>query len=362
MSYSSRVYRQRNPHAHDEANQEPFFSKQPVINSSGKKNAFFQAKLTVNEPGDKYEHEADSAANAVMTRRIQQMSSDPEKEKLKGIQKMDDPGKEKLKGLQKMDENEKKKKEGIRKMDEPQKEEDDKMNAATVQTKHDTNTTASPQVSSKIQNAAGKGNTLPKKTLQEMNSSFGVDFSNVRVHNDSEAVDLNKELQAQAFTYGRDIYFNQAKYNPESIEGKFLLAHELTHVVQQGGANKSGVDETVQKSPAVAIAIGAAATAAILCAYTFYQYALDNFPEKNDKWKHCWVSCKIAAWCGGSAFSLIIGAGKEGIDAICDAYGKGCKAEFLDFVADLEGVACANVPLLSCTDCCDNATGYLQQQ
>ena len=66
-----------------------------------------------------------------------------------------------------------------------------------------------------------------------MNSSFGVNFSNVSIHNDSEAINLNSELQAQAFTHGRDIYFNKGKYNPENGEGKRLLAHELTHVVQQ---------------------------------------------------------------------------------------------------------------------------------
>jgi len=66
-----------------------------------------------------------------------------------------------------------------------------------------------------------------------MSSSFGVDFRGVRVHNDSEAINMNKELHAQAFTHGSDIYFNKGKYNPQNAEGKFLLAHELTHVVQQ---------------------------------------------------------------------------------------------------------------------------------
>jgi len=47
---------------------------------------------------------------------------------------------------------------------------------------------------------------------------------------------MNKELNAQAFTHGRDIYFNAGKYDPESTQGKKLLAHELTHVVQQTGA------------------------------------------------------------------------------------------------------------------------------
>ena len=66
-----------------------------------------------------------------------------------------------------------------------------------------------------------------------MNHSFGRDFSEVRIHHDGESASMNKELEAHAFTHGRDIYFNQGKFNPENAEGKFLLAHELTHVLQQ---------------------------------------------------------------------------------------------------------------------------------
>lgn len=63
-----------------------------------------------------------------------------------------------------------------------------------------------------------------------MEPRFGTDFSNVRVH---ETPDLANSIQAQAFTHGQDIYFNSGKYNPGSSGGKELLAHELTHVVQQ---------------------------------------------------------------------------------------------------------------------------------
>lgn len=198
MSYYSRLYRHRNPSTHDEGSRESFFSKHNDINRSGQKAAFFQAKLSVNEPGDKYEREADSVANAVVDRSakmpLQRKEAMPEKEKKKKI--------------------------------------------TPVQTKPEGGVaTASRQVSSRIENSSGKGNPLPQKTLHEMNSSFGVDFSNVYIHNDSEAINLNSELQAQAFTHGRDIYFNEGKYNPESSEGKFLLAHELTHVAQQTQLN-----------------------------------------------------------------------------------------------------------------------------
>jgi hypothetical protein len=66
-----------------------------------------------------------------------------------------------------------------------------------------------------------------------MEPRFGADFGGVRVHTDGSAVQMSRDLQAQAFTTGQDIYFGAGKYAPESEDGKRLLAHELTHVVQQ---------------------------------------------------------------------------------------------------------------------------------
>ncbi|NOZ70116.1 MAG: DUF4157 domain-containing protein [Deferribacteres bacterium] len=66
-----------------------------------------------------------------------------------------------------------------------------------------------------------------------MERRFGADFSSVRVHTDSNAVQMNRQLNAQAFTYGKDIYFGAGRYSPGTASGRRLLAHELTHVVQQ---------------------------------------------------------------------------------------------------------------------------------
>ncbi len=234
MSYRSRVYRQRNLHTHDEKAKEPFFSKRNDISKQGSKNTFFQAKLSVNKPGDKYEHEADAVANDVVNRNnatpivqqksisnIQRLSTSLEDEKLA----TNDARMERDKEIQQKP---------IQLMDDPVKDEEDKDRSSAVQAKHDAGAnTASANVSSGIENSSGRGNQLPQKTLQEMNSSFGVDFSGVNIHDDKDAANMNNELQAQAFTHGRDIYFNRGKYDPESAQGKFLLAHELTHVVQQ---------------------------------------------------------------------------------------------------------------------------------
>jgi len=86
--------------------------------------------------------------------------------------------------------------------------------------------------------AAGKGAgaPLPADTRAVMESQLGADFSAVRVHTGADADRLNRQLGAQAFTYGADIYVGEGRYNPRSTEGQRLLAHELTHVTQQQAA------------------------------------------------------------------------------------------------------------------------------
>lgn len=99
--------------------------------------------------------------------------------------------------------------------------------------------TASDATSAGIESTRGSGSPLPDSTAKFMSQRFGSDFSDVRIHNNAHAAALNKDLSAQAFTVGNDIYFNEGKYAPETSEGKRLLAHELTHTVQQKGISKS---------------------------------------------------------------------------------------------------------------------------
>jgi Domain of unknown function (DUF4157) len=66
-----------------------------------------------------------------------------------------------------------------------------------------------------------------------MEGRFGHDFGDVRVHNDDAAHQSAKSVNAQAYTVGSDIVFQRDKYDPASESGKHMLAHELTHVVQQ---------------------------------------------------------------------------------------------------------------------------------
>ncbi|NOZ70117.1 MAG: DUF4157 domain-containing protein [Deferribacteres bacterium] len=86
----------------------------------------------------------------------------------------------------------------------------------------------------RLNSLRGSGQPLPDTDRSFMERRFGADFSGVRVHTDSNAVQMNRQLNAQAFTHGRDIYFGAGRYSPGTSSGRRLLAHELTHVVQQG--------------------------------------------------------------------------------------------------------------------------------
>ncbi|MGB5635306.1 MAG: DUF4157 domain-containing protein, partial [Waterburya sp.] len=87
-----------------------------------------------------------------------------------------------------------------------------------------------------IQGVRGQGQPLGDEVREPMEQAFGSDFSGVRVHANAQSDQLNKSIQARAFTTGQDIFFRQGEYQLGSRGGQELLAHELTHVVQQTGA------------------------------------------------------------------------------------------------------------------------------
>lgn len=98
----------------------------------------------------------------------------------------------------------------------------------------------SAAMESQLAQAKGGGRTMPDGLRNMMESGFGRDFSNVRIHTDSQAEAMNNSLSAKAFTLGNDIYFNKGQFSPNTREGQHLMAHELTHVVQ--GSGKVGRD------------------------------------------------------------------------------------------------------------------------
>ena len=86
---------------------------------------------------------------------------------------------------------------------------------------------------SAINRKRGSGQTLDEGLQRSMGQAMGVDFSRVRVHTDKQSDQLNQSIQAKAFTTGHDMFFRQGAYEPKSRAGQGLIAHELTHVVQQ---------------------------------------------------------------------------------------------------------------------------------
>jgi Domain of unknown function (DUF4157) len=86
-----------------------------------------------------------------------------------------------------------------------------------------------------INRMRGGGDSLPLELRGFFGSRFGVDFSNVRLHTGAAANEAAQSIQARAFTVGQDIVFGPGEYQPHTAGGKQLLAHELTHTVQQSG-------------------------------------------------------------------------------------------------------------------------------
>ena len=219
------------------------FSMQPnqvhSSNQSGR-NFIIQPKLTVGAPDNLYEKEADTIADKVMRMPeqifVQRKCTECEKEEKIQRQVKEDELPVQAKHINGQSFVQKK-------CAACEKEEEEKLHRKPIsegitpfiQTKSNGESTASDSLTSSIQNSRGGGVSLDSTTQSFMESRFGADFSSVKIHTGGEAIQMNKELNAQAFTVGSDVYFNEGKYQPASSEGKQLLAHELTHVIQQGG-------------------------------------------------------------------------------------------------------------------------------
>lgn len=146
-----------------------------------------QTKLKIGQPGDKYEQEADRVAEMM----LQRQCTTPECEEEEMLQMKQTLG--------------------------PIKSNEDAVG--------------------QILQHKESGRLLEPETREFMESRFGYDFGDVRVHTDAYADKVSRQLGAEAFTVGRDVYFGRGRYNPSRSSGKRLLAHELTHVVQQKSSN-----------------------------------------------------------------------------------------------------------------------------
>ncbi len=169
-----------------------------------------QPKLKIGASHDRYEQEADRVADQVMRMPDRQAtgSSSPISGLPAGhsIQRRCDGCQQKL-------------------------EED-----STLQAKTSSNATATvtPGLSSGIQSLRGNGQPMSDATRSYFEPRFGHQFNQVRIHTDSHAASLASSINARAFTLGQDVVFAGGQYQPDSREGRRLIAHELAHTIQQG--------------------------------------------------------------------------------------------------------------------------------
>ena len=108
-----------------------------------------------------------------------------------------------------------------------------------------------PGLEASIQQARGSGQPLADNIRKPMEQAFGADFSRVKVHTDRRSDQLNRCIRARAFTAGQDVFLRQGGLAPGSREGQRLLAHELTHVVQQNGGGIQSASPlcVIQRAP-----------------------------------------------------------------------------------------------------------------
>ncbi len=170
-----------------------------------------QAKLTVTAAGDQYEQEADKMAKQVVSGGTEAP-----------VQRAGEEDELAMKRLQRAGEE-----------DELAMKREDMSGSFDV----------GGDVEQRIQAQRGSGQAIPDQTRGFLEKGFGQDFSGVRVHTDKESDSLNQSVSARAFTVGSDIFFRSGEYHPDDQAGKELLAHELTHVVQQGGSKAQKKDD-----------------------------------------------------------------------------------------------------------------------
>jgi hypothetical protein len=193
---------------------QPFFAK---ANTGSFFAPAIQMKMTVNKPNDKFEQEADKMADKIM----RMPSSTPMTGKEEKVQRQPT---EKL---------QKKADDKIQKAAMPEEKVQKKEKAG----KGDGVPTISANLQTIIQTkVASGGQPLSGDVRNDMESRFNADFSKVRIHNDADSAKLNNYLSAKAFTYQNHVFFSGGQYQPGSSAGKQLLAHELTHTIQQGHA------------------------------------------------------------------------------------------------------------------------------
>jgi hypothetical protein len=240
-----------------------------------------QTKLTIGEPGDKYEQEADQVASQVVQQinspvpvqsaqgqtvqreevapfeeeqvQAKSISDTIQREEVAPFEEEQVQAKSIYNTIQREEvapfEEEQVQAKSI--SDTIQREEVAPFEEEQVQAKSISDTIQrqeKPDLEASINQARGGGQAMRDNIRKPMEEAFGADFGGVKVHTDSRSDQLNQSIQARAFTTGQDVFFRQGEYNPGSRGGQELLAHELTHVVQQSGGTVQNEKEDTSRT------------------------------------------------------------------------------------------------------------------
>ncbi len=187
-----------------------------------------QAKLTVGPAGDRYEREADRVADQVLS------MQPPSASKSGGeVQRQEQPedevqAKPLAASITPL----------VQRAAEGEEDKEELQAKSDVQRRAEGGFEAGPEIEGRLAALKGGGSPLSDEVRATMEPRFGADFGGVRVHTGGEADHLNRQLSAEAFTHGQDIYMRAGKYAPGTAVGNRLLAHELAHTVQQGAGHR----------------------------------------------------------------------------------------------------------------------------
>ncbi len=205
-----------------------------------------QPKLKIGSPNDKFEQEADQVADQVMRmpqdHALQMQPQEEEEEMMQPKLKVSSLQRQPLEEEEELMQPKLKTSENTFNL-QRQSEDDEEEEILQPKSKSNSASFADKSVQSQINSTKGNGANLDRSTNTAMSQSIGADFSRVNIHTGSTAIQLNQQLNASAFTVGNDIYFNSGNYDPASSSGKRLLAHELTHVVQQGAVQRQMIQK-----------------------------------------------------------------------------------------------------------------------
>ena len=216
-------------------------------------NSGVQAKLTIGQPNDRYETEADHVADQVVS-----LPDSPVQRQVDGDKPEEElqtkPLSDQITPLVQRQESEPEEEEPVQtkwNQSSVQRQETGDEKEEPVQAKGvTTEAVIAPKLTSEIQSLRGKGRpmSLPERAYYE--ARFGSDFSQIRIHADSQSHRLARRINARAFTLGNDMVFASGEYQPHTESGKRLVAHELTHTIQQSRANRGTVKPKIQRTKA----------------------------------------------------------------------------------------------------------------